>query len=249
MIEKGLGRKPPANNWEHYEKYPLSERVQVTGIQVGESKVGPVYPRWLFDQGSEGSCVGFGCARTLGIINREIYDPWVIYNEARKIDEWPGEDYEGTSVRAGLEVLRSQGARDTDITTVELSAGIEEYRWASTVDEIRGYIALGVPVVIGVNWYSNFDRPVKNIVSNEWWIGQGSLGSIRGGHCVCLHWASDKRQAFRVLNSWGRDYPYVWLPYNVMQRLIDEDGEVGIVVDRPGDPDPGDYVAPKLKEV
>lgn len=43
-----------------------------------------------------------------------------------------------------------------------------------------------VPVVIGVNWYSNFDRPVWK--SGRWWIGlnPSSLGSIRGGHCVCL---------------------------------------------------------------
>jgi hypothetical protein len=42
----------------------------------------------------------------------------------------------------------------------------------------------GVPVVIGVSWYSNFDRPVLD--NGRWWIGHGSLGTIRGGHCVCV---------------------------------------------------------------
>jgi hypothetical protein len=43
-----------------------------------------------------------------------------------------------------------------------------------------------VPVAIGVNWYSDFDRPV--LKGNRYWIGlnPGNLGSIRGGHCVCL---------------------------------------------------------------
>lgn len=43
-----------------------------------------------------------------------------------------------------------------------------------------------VPVALGVNWYSNFDNPVKK--GNRWWIGLDSknLGSIRGGHCICL---------------------------------------------------------------
>jgi len=41
-----------------------------------------------------------------------------------------------------------------------------------------------VPMAIGVNWYTNFDDPVK--VGDRWWIGRGNLGSIRGGHCVCI---------------------------------------------------------------
>lgn len=40
------------------------------------------------------------------------------------------------------------------------------------------------PVVIGVNWYSNFDNPVRK--GGKWWIGEGDLGDIRGGHCVCI---------------------------------------------------------------
>lgn len=43
-----------------------------------------------------------------------------------------------------------------------------------------------VPVVIGVNWYEDFDTPVWK--GNRWWIGLDpqNLGGIRGGHCVCL---------------------------------------------------------------
>jgi hypothetical protein len=45
----------------------------------------------------------------------------------------------------------------------------------------------GVPVVIGVNWYENFDTPEADASNpNMWWIGRGNLGGIRGGHCVCL---------------------------------------------------------------
>jgi hypothetical protein len=42
-----------------------------------------------------------------------------------------------------------------------------------------------VPVAIGVNWYSAFDTPEKDN-RGRWWIGRGDLGSVRGGHCVCL---------------------------------------------------------------
>jgi hypothetical protein len=40
------------------------------------------------------------------------------------------------------------------------------------------------PVVLGINWYTNFDHPQKD--GTLWVIGRGDLGSIRGGHCVCL---------------------------------------------------------------
>jgi hypothetical protein len=57
-------------------------------------------------------------------------------------------------------------------------------------------IAAPIPVVIGVNWYSNFDTPVDSAGNRyrwgakpvgHWWVGRSSnLGQLRGGHCVCL---------------------------------------------------------------
>ena len=62
----------------------------------------------------------------------------------------------------------------------------------------RTAIPTGVPVVIGVDWYSNFDQPVKD--GNRYWIGRGDLGSVRGGHCVCI----SSRQ--RDLRAWHSFY-------------------------------------------
>jgi hypothetical protein len=205
-----------------------------------------------------------------------------------------------------------------------------------------------VPVAIGVNWYSAFDTPEKDD-RGRWWIGRGDLGSVRGGHCVCLEpgagnerdtpgwygfydqgregacvgfgcsrmmsllnrkrydarwlwdrakevdewpdtnpgddngtsvraaldvlrtrghvvykpkvvegypqqsegitanrWATRADEVFAalqspvgtrlgavcVLNSWGKGYPQrVWMPASVLQRLLDEDGEAGVVAD------------------
>jgi hypothetical protein len=45
--------------------------------------------------------------------------------------------------------------------------------------------------------------------------------------------ANDRMGAVRFLNSWGRSYPRrVWMPYETLQRLLDEDGEATMVVDR-----------------
>lgn len=46
-----------------------------------------------------------------------------------------------------------------------------------------------VPVVIGINWYDSFDNPTK-LSDGSWHLPDvakhESLGTIRGGHCVCL---------------------------------------------------------------
>lgn len=46
--------------------------------------------------------------------------------------------------------------------------------------------SIPTPVVIGVNWYTEFDTPQKDS-SGHWWIARdGKLTSVRGGHCICL---------------------------------------------------------------
>ena len=52
---------------------------------------------------------GSASAGSTSQLNRKLYDGFWLYHEAQKIDEWPGEDYDGTSVRAGLDILRKRG--------------------------------------------------------------------------------------------------------------------------------------------
>lgn len=42
------------------------------------------------------------------------------------------------------------------------------------------------PIVMGINWYVEFDRPVQDS-QRHWWVARdGRLTTIRGGHCVPL---------------------------------------------------------------
>lgn len=43
-----------------------------------------------------------------------------------------------------------------------------------------------IPVVIGVNWYREFDRPQQDDQGHYWVARDGNLTRVRGGHCVCL---------------------------------------------------------------
>jgi hypothetical protein len=252
-----LGRLTPTD-FEHVERYPFSA-VEPTAVTKVEETLDLPRWHWTHDQGREGSCVGHACAMERAITNAmqarkarrkpyaRRYDPLHIWNEAKKIDEWPNTnpgDTRGTSVRAAYDILRDLGpCRVRSVRTgaggvpeviggkpADVAEGVDTNRWATTVDEIRTAIADGLPVVFGIDWYRSFDSPTKK--GNEQWIGEGSFGVRRGGHAVCIYGASDRRQAFRVKNSWDRRYPLVWLTYAAADRLLQADGEAALVTDR-----------------
>lgn len=233
--EAPLGRNVPSD-WNHVEKYPYSMIASEPVLSVERTIRLPEY-REKYNQQREGACVGYASTWMMSILNRKLYNPRWLWNEAKKIDEWPQTnpgDNQGTSVRAAMDVLRAQGhvriLRGRECPP-NMEDGILENRWATNVDEIRTAIASGVPVTLGINWYTNFDTPVEK--NGTWWIGQGSLGTVRGGHAVCIYRASDRLQAFGIVNNWGTSYPLVMMPYSILSRLLVEDGEAALVTDRP----------------
>jgi hypothetical protein len=122
----------------------------------------------FYNQGNAPECVGFSSSRMMSLLNRKRYNPHWLYNEAQKVDEWPGEGYDGTSVRAAMDVLRTQGAVATRAgkdSPVNASEGIAANRWATTMDEV--FTALGNPyykkigaVPLLQSWGESFPRVV-----------------------------------------------------------------------------------------
>ena len=58
----------------------------------------------ILDQGQEGACTGFALAAVINFLLhrrsiRRRVSPRMLYELARRYDEWPGEDYEGSSAR------------------------------------------------------------------------------------------------------------------------------------------------------
>jgi len=120
------------------------------------------HPRWweFYDQGHEGACVGFGTSRMMSIINRRRYDARWLYREAQLVDEWhdtpPGE---GTSVRAGLDVLRVVGhrrVRGVRSGPIDPQAGIAANRWATSLQD--WLVALSHPDAIEVPFTNSWGR-------------------------------------------------------------------------------------------
>jgi len=140
----------------------------------------------FYNQGQEGACVGFGSSRMMSQLNRKTYDGFWLYHEAKKVDEWPGEDYDGTSVRAALDILRKVGHCVKDGTgptaAAVLGEGIAANRWARSVDDVLsvlGYDGLDFVDVLN-SWgrgYPHLTRmPAK--VLERLWKEDGEVGIV-----------------------------------------------------------------------
>lgn len=91
----------------------FDERSRAFPIRTLTEAVEPKQKYWRcdarLDQGREGACVGFAWGHEL---NAEPRRWWttdqharVIYRRAQQLDQWPGENYEGTSVLAGAKAV------------------------------------------------------------------------------------------------------------------------------------------------
>jgi hypothetical protein len=128
-----------------------------------------------------------------------------IYKYAQRLDQWPGEDYEGTSVLAGCKAAHALGY-------------MGEYRWAFNIDDMLRAISKLGPVVCGTIWYeSMFNTQPNGLLEVD-----PSSGEV-GGHSYIIRGLaltdSGKRgwlgkgaklrkdvPLLRGRNSWGGDW-------------------------------------------
>lgn len=177
------------------------------------------YSRGVLDQGATSQCVAYAGTKYLTsgpIMNTPPAPPATIYTECQKVDEWPGENYDGTSVRALFKVLQGWGI-------------VGEYRWAFEVEPVIEHLLARGPVVMGTNWHREMFTP------DRWGYIQPS-GPIDGGHAWLLIGASRDRKnpngttgAVRMVNSWGPNWGEqsgrAWITFAHLDMLIKADGE------------------------
>lgn len=179
------------------------------------------------DQGQEGACVGFSMvheliARPVCIDKDAQFAREGVYWEAQKIDPWEGgaypgasPRYEGTSVLAGVKILKRLGF-------------IEEYRWCFSLHDLVLAVGYRGPAILGINWYEGmFDTfPCGHIHVS---------GQVAGGHAILCKGVSVSRKTFTLHNSWGIAWGNggdAYITWEEMERLLNEQGEAVIPLRR-----------------
>ena len=217
-IRLGLGRRYAPD--ERDGDYPLARAGPAAFPSRFLGSLGWRYwaPGPVLDQGVTSQCVAYSWKQYLQTSPirqaRSLREPFV-YAEAQQRDEWPGEDYDGTSVRAGAKVLAEMGF-------------IASYLWAQGAVEVRDWILQRGPVVVGTAWFESMftpdDRGYLNIA-----------GSLAGGHAYLVRGYSRFRNAFRCTNSWSEAWGQrgeFWLRYADLDWLIAQHGEACVAVER-----------------
>ena len=193
------------------------------------------------DQGYEGACVGFMWSHELSarpVVYRVGADfALAVYYRARQIDPWPGEDYSGTSILAGIKaVMEKLNERGQPL--------YGEYRWAFGLEDVVRTIGYRGPVGLGINWYYSMYEP-----DESGFIKPG--GPLAGGHAILANGVKlvkldpdiprtfdniDLDKSFvRLHNSWGTGYGEggdAFITLRDLGTLLDEDGEACVPIVR-----------------
>jgi hypothetical protein len=182
------------------------------------------YSPGILDQGPTPQCVEFSWHKWLTsgpVTNVFPYKRGQLYKECQRVDEWPGEDYDGTSVRAGARVLKDRGL-------------ISEYRWGFDAETIINHILTSGPVVVGTEWLDGMfevDKYGYLNCSGPPQPDQGHAYLLIGADREKVHPKLKKTGAVRKVGSWGEealDHGRAWMFFDDLDMLIKRDGEACI---------------------
>lgn len=177
----------------------------------------------VLDQGQEGACTGFGLAtvihyllRTRKVVpDRQDVSPWMIYEMARRYDEWQGENYEGSSARGAMKGWHKHGVcsathwakddgnreRNPIRFTEALRRPLGAYLRVNHKDLTAMHSAI---TEVGVLYTTATVHDGWDTVGKDGVIRYDASSTMTGGHAFAIV-AYDK-QGFWIQNSWGREW-------------------------------------------
>ncbi|MGE3165902.1 MAG: C1 family peptidase [Planctomycetota bacterium] len=180
----------------------------------------------ILDQGAEGACTGFGLAAvanyllwTRRVVPRRVgVSPRMLYEMARRYDEWPGTDYAGSSARGAMKGWHKHGVCSSKLWTYSAT------KKDSVLTEARARDAAQRP--LGAYFRVNHQDLVAlhaaitevgvlyaSAVTHEGWDEVDAKGQIpfeasrhelAGGHAFAI--VAYDREGLWIQNSWGSSW-------------------------------------------
>ena len=196
----------------------------------------------FYNQGNTGTCIGFSGSILTTVRNSTAqlakkYNGIELYKQCRRImGANPNDLNGGASMPSVGKALRDWGhmlVLGNANQPVSKDEGIEGYYWGTSAADARLAISQGKPAHFGIYWYQAFQSP--KLINGEYWIGwqsPASWGKIMGGHGIGMIEWSDSRNAGKLKNSWGPNYPEVWISASAINELLKVKGELMVCNDR-----------------
>ncbi len=186
-------------------------------------RIVPRYKLKILDQGREGACTGFALAAVVNYLNssrgkRYRVSPRMLYEMSRRFDEWPGNNYSGSSCRGAIKGWYAMGVcRETHWPYVEGEPGALTVTRAKAARETRigayyrlnhrladFHAALCEAGVIFVSANVHDGWRGKAVKANGGVIPRHHEAPQPPGHAFALVGYDDR--GFMVQNSWGEDW-------------------------------------------
>jgi hypothetical protein len=181
----------------------------------------------ILDQGTEGACTGFGLAtvvhyllRTRDVIRDDIeVSPRMLYDMARRYDEWPGEKYSGSSARGAMKGWHKHGVCSRPHWVYDRKLEKQDNKlFTSRFDDalrrpLGAYFRVNHKDLVAMHAaMSEVGILYATAQVHEGWQNVGTDGSIHwepgttiiGGHAFAIV-AYDQR-GFWIQNSWADDW-------------------------------------------
>ncbi len=173
------------------------------------------YPKDLkiLNQFSSGACTGFALAAAINLLYaRDEQDirvsPRMIYEMAKRNDEWPGEDYDGSSLRGAIKGWRNMGVcredywpfrmrRKGELTVRRAKEARNHtvgayYRLRPEISHYHAALNEAGVIVVSARVHSGWDDPPEGIIRKQ--------DKLDGGHAFAVVGYDDK--GFWLQNSW-----------------------------------------------
>ena len=131
------------------------------------------------------------------------------------------------SLRAAAGRFKIAGWRAIEHKPSADSALKDDWRNPLVIDDIKGELWRGHPVVFGISMPHGFQalRNFTGVYRSDERFDRWNLSGAERMHALALVGYDDRRQAFRLINSWGTawgDGGYLWIDYETFQNLVGE---------------------------
>ncbi|WP_457674901.1 C1 family peptidase [Thiolapillus sp.] len=190
----------------------------------------------ILNQYSSGACTGFALAAAINLQYQRAEEnirvsPRMLYEMARRHDEWPGEDYDGSSLRGAIKGWRNMGVCREEYWPFRMSRKGEltvrrakdarshtvgaYYRLQPEISHYHAALNEAGVIVVSARVHSGWDDPPDGRIEKR--------DEVEGGHAFAV--VGYDEQGFWVQNSWtegwGRNGLAHWSYGDWIENVMD----------------------------